>query len=85
METAEEYFDRRYRELGINHEDEVNGNDVKVAIEFAQLHLEKAIKNIANSSLSDVTEWSGNPYSGEGSDELSEKKILELYPLSNIK
>lgn len=42
--TTEEYFDKRYKELGINHADEINGEDVIIAKELIWLHVEAALK-----------------------------------------
>lgn len=55
------------------------------AIEFAKLHLAAQANAIYNKGISDLTTWSGNPYSGEGSEELDEKKILSVYPLDLVK
>lgn len=55
------------------------------AIEFAKLHVEAALKAVHEKGLDHITEWEGNPYTGEGSDSLSEEKLLKTYPLENIK
>ena len=46
LPTAEEYFEKRYEEIGINHVDEIDGEDVLIAIEFAKLHLEAQLEAI---------------------------------------
>lgn len=57
----------------------------KLMIEFARLHVEAAINTIYDNGLDDATEWSGNPYTGEGSDYLSLDKLKKSYPINNIK
>lgn len=52
--------------------------------EFAKLHVEAALRAVHEKGIDHITEWSGNPYTGEGSDGLSEEKILKAYPLTNI-
>lgn len=54
-------------------------------IEFAKLHVDAAIKSIYNVGVNDVTEWSGNPYTGEGSYYLCLEQLEKQYPLDNIK
>jgi hypothetical protein len=54
-------------------------------IEFAKLHVQAALEAIANGTLNDISSWDGNPYTGEGSEYLDRDKILNAYPLTNIK
>ena len=42
--TVAEYFEKRYKELGINHVDEIEGEDEQIALEFAKLHVKAALK-----------------------------------------
>jgi hypothetical protein len=53
--------------------------------EFAKLHVQAALEAIANGTLNDISSWDGNPYTGEGSEYLDRDKILNAYPLTNIK
>lgn len=57
----------------------------QMMIKFAKFHVEEALNAVYNSSISDITEWSGNSYSGEGSDYLCLDKIKKQYSLTNIK
>lgn len=54
-------------------------------IEFAKMHREAIIQTIFEKGLSELTEWSGNPYSGEGSDYLSLELLEKAYPEDKIK
>ena len=54
-------------------------------IEFTKLHLKAQARAIEETGISNITTWYGNPYSGEGSESLDLEKILNVYPLDNIK
>lgn len=54
-------------------------------VDFAKMHVENAIRAIEKKGLYDITTWSGNPFTGEGSDYLDVDKMLKAYPLDNIK
>jgi hypothetical protein len=77
------------KEFIIGKRDNYNGvrSDVivKSMIEFAKLHVEAALNSIYENGVDDITSWSGNPYTGEGSYYLDEDKIKKAYPLENIK
>lgn len=64
----------------------VTKEDLKKAIiEFTKAHVEQALRAVYNEGLDGVSSWSGNPYTGEGSDYLDLDKILKVYPESKIK
>ncbi len=73
--TAEEYFAKRYKELGINHVDEINGEDEQIAIEFARFHVQKALENVWDCG----TNCFGDRFY------TSKDSITHAYPLKNIK
>ncbi len=61
-------------------------DDVKKAmIGFAKYHCEQMAQAIENEGISGVTEWLGNPYSGEGSEYVTKYLLFKAYPLENIK
>lgn len=74
------FFDEKTEQM-VCYADEVK----KAMVEFAQIHVKAALKAVADADMDDLTEWSGNPFTGEGSDYLSEKKIARIYPLELIK
>lgn len=60
--TAEEYFNKRYKELGINHSDEIEDEDVIIAKELIQIHVEAALKAASKKAKmkvqpSEMEEW----------------------------
>ena len=94
LPTAEEYFEKRYEEIGINHVDEIDGEDVLIAIEFAKLHLEAQLEAILkNVKCEDFYVYGTSEdesriaeYDLEGLKGLVDKdSIKNAYPLNNIK
>jgi len=57
----------------------------ELMIQFAKLHVEECKEEIYNKGLDGLTEWCGNPFTGEGSDYLDKDSIINAYPLENIK
>jgi hypothetical protein len=55
------------------------------AIHKAKYHVEQAISAIEQKGIDGITSWSGNPYTGEGSDYLDVEKMLDAYPEKNFK
>ena len=96
MKTAEEFFRQKLKEQSPSQEIVTLSSTIitveqamRWAHEYANLktefHVTAALRVIAEKDMSEITYWSGNPYSGEGSDYISEEKILNAYPLENIK
>lgn len=54
-------------------------------VDFAKMHREAIIQTIFEKGLSELTEWCGNPYNGEGSDYLSLELLEKAYPQDKIK
>lgn len=83
LPTAEEYFEKRYEEIGINHVDEIDGEDVLIAIEFAKLHVEEALKAAMKKTYKKVNmrHYEDELYK----DEILTNTIIKAYPLNNIK
>ena len=81
LPTAEEYFEKRYDELGIKHVDQLNGEDELVAIEFAKMHVQAALEAAAQSA---IAKENSADY-GTGEIWVDAGSILHSYPLSNIK
>jgi hypothetical protein len=85
--TAEEFLKKysieEFDEGGYLGIDEKEAS--KMMIEFAKLHVESFKKKLEWEGLDGISEWGGNPYTGEGSDYLSIDKLNSIYPDSNIK
>ena len=89
--TAEEFAIKNFMDIESGYSYEYSLDKVqkillrKAMIEFAKYHVEQAARMYENRGLYDITTWSGNPYTGEGSDYLDVNKMLKGYPLENIK
>lgn len=84
LPTAEEYFSKRYAELGINHTDEIDGEDIQIAIEFTKLHIDAALKEASEKAKTkeDIAIFAEGTFETQIVDKDS---ILNAYPLTNIK
>jgi hypothetical protein len=78
--TAEEYLNELVPIGALSFECAIES-----MIEFAKLHVQAALDSIANGTLDNISSWDGNPFTGEGSEVLDRDKILNAYPLNNIK
>jgi len=83
--TAKEFFFKRYKELGINHADEIDGEDEEIAIEFAQLHVEAALKAAAIKAKINPNYSSKYDDPEDRRHEINKESILSAYPKENIK
>ena len=81
--TSKELFGKHFN--GLHYEDITKERIQKYAIDFAKMHVEKALQEIYNSSIDEITSWEGNPYSGEGDRYLNLENIQKIYPLTNVK
>ena len=75
---SKETFDNEYPTVSIS-------DAIEAMIEFAKHHVEAALKKVYEKDLQGITTWQGNPYTNEGSDCLDIDKMLNCYPLENIK
>ena len=53
--------------------------------ELVEFYVTEALNSVYEKGLSDITTWDGNPYGDEGSEYLDFDKLIEAYPLENIK
>lgn len=97
--TAEEYFAKRYKELGISHSDEIEDEDQKIAIEFARRHVKAALEAAADNAKVEMIEncHDHTPYWGAcgscgrydnpdiATENVDRDSILNAYPLDKIK
>ena len=77
--TAEEFLEQQYKDLNIKWKDgelkSWRDEDITILINFAKLHVEAALKEAAET----------NYPSTKANFELVNSKILNAYPLTNIK
>lgn len=76
LPTADEFLNKEYYHIILDSEDTyVNVGDIEGAmIEFAKLHVQKALESAAENTR----EWHGN-------HGMLKQSILNAYPLDNIK
>lgn len=87
ISTVAEYFDKRYKELGINCVDEIGNEDVTIAKELIWIHVKAALKAASEKAkiIDDPTSYTGNTGSEYLPDQIvSRKSILNAYPKENI-
>ena len=84
LPTAKDFFNKRYSELGINHIDEIDGEYIQIAIEFANLHVKEALKEASKKAKTkkDVAIFAEGTFETQIVDKDS---ILNAYSLKNIK
>jgi hypothetical protein len=79
--TISEYFEKRYKELGINHVDEIDDQDKLIARELIELHVEATLKSAADNAIAKE-----NPEDyGTGKIWVDRNSILKSYPKHLIK
>lgn len=86
--NAEEFLDNYIKKENIPWNQDIEklyGAINAAMIEFAKLHVTQALNAVYEKGVNDLTEWCGDPYTGEGSDYLNRDKVLNSYPLTLVK